>query len=59
MISEDLEKAYDNVPRKLLWKVLEKFNVDISLINTVKEICEQKNVTSKWELNYQEHLRLL
>ena len=36
-----LEKAYDIVPRRLLWSVLEKINVDITLINIIKEIYDQ------------------
>ena len=59
MIFLDLEKAYDNVPRKLLWNVLVKSYVDIPFINTIKEIYDKASVTSKWEPNYQENLRLL
>ena len=37
MIFEDFEKTSDSVPKNLLCDVLEKINVDISLINTIKE----------------------
>ena len=41
MIFEDFEKTSDSVPKNLLCDVLEKINVDISLINTIKEIYDQ------------------
>jgi len=33
-----LEKAYDSVPRKMLWKALEMKSISEPLINTIKEI---------------------
>ena len=38
MIFIDLEKAYDRVPRDLLWKVLEKKEVQVCYIKSFK-IC--------------------
>ena len=55
MIFVDLEKAYDSVLMKHLWNLLEKINVNISLINSIHGIYD---VTINWELNYQENLRL-
>jgi hypothetical protein len=38
LVFVDLEKAYDAVPRKMLWKALEMTSISEPLINTIKEI---------------------
>jgi hypothetical protein len=38
LIFVDLEKAYDSVPRKMLWKALEMKSISEPLINIIKEI---------------------
>jgi hypothetical protein len=38
LIFYDLEKAYDSVPRKLLWQALEKANVSQSVIQIIRNI---------------------
>ena len=40
MIFIDLEKAYDRVPRDLLWKVLEKNEVQIEYISAIQDMYE-------------------
>ena len=44
LIFIDLEKAYDCVPREILWKVLEKRQVPILYINLIKDMYD--NVSS-------------
>lgn len=38
LIFIDLEKAYDSVPRKLLWKYLRKAGIDHGIVKLIKEI---------------------
>jgi hypothetical protein len=38
LIFFDPEKAYDSIPRKLLWQALEKENVNQSIINIMKNM---------------------
>ncbi len=41
MIFIDLEKAYDNIPRDVLWKVLEQKRVSIKYIQALKDMYEE------------------
>jgi hypothetical protein len=36
----DLEKAYDTVPLKNLWRALEHYNISISIIRALKRLYE-------------------
>ena len=36
----DLEKAYDSMPLKNLWKALEQYNISNSIIRTIKRLYE-------------------
>jgi len=36
----DLEKAYDSVPLKKLWKALEHYNISNSIIRAIKRLYE-------------------
>jgi hypothetical protein len=36
----DLEKAYESVPLKNLWKALEHYNISNSIIRTIKRLYE-------------------
>ncbi len=40
MVFIDLEKAYDNVPRNVLWNVLEQKMVSIRYIQVLKDMYE-------------------
>lgn len=40
IVALDQEKAYDKITHGYLWKVLEKFDVPINFINTVKSLYE-------------------
>ena len=37
----DLEKVYDSVPLKKLWKALERTNINITLIEAAKKLYEE------------------
>jgi uncharacterized protein YfkK (UPF0435 family) len=43
----DLEKAYDSVPRKTLWKALEMKSISETLINIIKEIYKRNRCQIK------------
>ena len=38
MIFIDLEKTYDSVPREILWKVLEKKEVQVGYIRVIQDM---------------------
>jgi hypothetical protein len=38
LVFVDLEKAYDSVPRQVLWKAPEMKSISELLINTIKDI---------------------
>ena len=40
----DLVKAFDRVPRWMLWEVLKKFGVPMRIINLIKALHERVNV---------------
>jgi len=45
MMFIDLEKAYDKVPREVLWECLEKKEVSVAYIRTIKDIYEGLNTS--------------
>lgn len=47
MIFIDLEKAYDNIPKKLLWKAMEITNISKPVINLVKLVYKTKTCQIK------------
>jgi hypothetical protein len=47
LIFYDLEKAYDSVPRKLLWQALVKANVNQSVIQIIRNICSNNKCRIK------------
>jgi hypothetical protein len=50
----DLEKAYDSVPRKLLWQALEKANVNQSVIQIIRNIYNNNKCRIKLRANLSE-----
>jgi len=55
MVSTDLEKAYDRVPREVLWECLKKKEVSVAYIKTINDMYEgvKTNVrTSVGETKY-------
>ena len=45
MVFIDLEKAYDRVPRNILWKILEKKWVRVTYIQAIKDMCDGEKTT--------------
>ena len=49
MVFVDLEKAYDKVPRKLVWEVLRRRAVDERYVKMVKDVYEGARTSVKME----------
>src|ERR1041384_2879173 len=47
MVFIDLEKAYDRVPREVLWWVLERKRVHVKYINIIKDMYEDASTSVK------------
>jgi hypothetical protein len=56
LIFYDLEKAYDSVPRKLLWQVLEKANVSQSVTQIIRNIHSNNKCRIKIRSNLSDEL---
>ena len=41
MVFIDLEKAYDRVPREILWRVLKKKRVSVAYIDVTKDMYDR------------------
>ena len=52
MVFIDLENVYDRVPRKILWRALEKKVVHIAYIHTIKDMYDKAttNIISQREV---------
>jgi hypothetical protein len=48
----DLEKAYDSVPLKNLWKALEYYNISNSIIRAIKRLYENSSPKLKQENSF-------
>jgi hypothetical protein len=40
MVFIDLEKAYDKVPRNIMWWALQKYKVSTKYVTLIKDMCD-------------------
>lgn len=52
----DMEKAYDRVPRKAIWKSLRNKGVTESYIRIVSSVQRSSNEGEKWSRDFEEFL---